>query len=240
MCIFHLSSGADLVLVSRYCEHALLVLLTKIMVDSQTIGLYYTLIGIIGMMVQFLVFPTAAKKYGVLNCLKTVAVIFPFLYLLAPFTALVPDSLRHVTVFLLMLAKLSVSIFGFPCSTILLTNSATSLRVLGTLNGVGTSVSAIGRAAGPAICGAAYSYGVKKGYVIFPWWLLAAFAAVSALPIFWTVETDGFLGNEDDDDEDDDDENCDMNDDRRVDEGDDDEPDATIAYGEGYGSRSHT
>ncbi|EAU35639.1 conserved hypothetical protein [Aspergillus terreus NIH2624] len=199
-------------------------------VDSQTIGIYYTLIGIIGMLVQFLVFPTVAKKYGVLNCYKTVVVIFPVLYLLTPFTALTPDSLRHVTVFLLMLGKLFMSIFGFPCITILLTNSATSLSVLGTLNGVATSVSAIGRAAGPAICGAAYSFGVKEGYVIFPWWLLATFASVSAIPVFWTVESEGYQGNSDDTDDDYDDDG----DDGRLVE-DSEEPDATIAYGEGYG-----
>ncbi|KAE8145470.1 putative MFS transporter [Aspergillus avenaceus] len=170
-------------------------------VDSQTIGIYYTLIGIIGMMVQFLIFPAAAKKFGVLNCLKLMILVFPFLYLVTPFTALVPPSLRHVTVFFLMLAKLSASIFGFPCITILLTNSAASLSVLGTLNGVATSVSAIGRAAGPAICGAAFSLGVKKGYVILPWWILTVFSIIGAIPVFWTVEPDGFQGNDAEEDE---------------------------------------
>ncbi|KAF7597114.1 hypothetical protein BBP40_010588 [Aspergillus hancockii] len=164
-------------------------------VDSQTIGVYYTLIGIIGMVVQFTVFPAAAKRYGVLNCLKLMVLIFPIIYLVTPFTALVPESLRHVTVFFLMLSKLSASIFGFPCTTILLTNSASSLTVLGTLNGVATSVSAVGRAAGPAICGAAFSFGVKKGYILLPWWMLAVFGTLSAIPVYWMVETDGFQGN---------------------------------------------
>ncbi|GMF73744.1 unnamed protein product [Aspergillus oryzae] len=93
-------------------------------------------------------------------------------------------------------SALAASIFGFPCITILLTNSATSLTVLGTLNGVATSVSAVGRAAGPAICGAAFSFGVKKGYIILPWWMLSIFGALSALPIYWTVEPDGFQGND--------------------------------------------
>ncbi|PYH43291.1 MFS transporter [Aspergillus saccharolyticus JOP 1030-1] len=165
-------------------------------VDSQTIGIYYTLIGIIGMIVQFMIFPVAAKQYGVLNCLKVVSIVFPILYLVTPFTALVPGSLRHVVVFLLMLGKLSASIFGFPCTTILLTNSAASLSVLGTLNGVGTSVSAIGRAIGPALTGSAFSFGVKRGYIIIPWWLLAVFGAVSAIPVFWSEESDGFHGKE--------------------------------------------
>ncbi|GIJ84530.1 hypothetical protein Asppvi_003377 [Aspergillus pseudoviridinutans] len=165
-------------------------------VDSQTIGIYYTLIGIIGMFVQFFIFPAAAKRFGVLNFIKVIAVTFPVVYLLTPFTALVPASIRSFVVCMLMLSKLACTIFSFPCCTILLTNSAASLNVLGTLNGVGTSVSAIGRAAGPALVGAAFSYGVNQGYVILPWWLLAVFAALSAVPVFWVEETDGFHGSQ--------------------------------------------
>ena len=106
-----------------------------------------------------------------------------------------------------MLTKLTASIFGFPCCTILLTNSAPSLRVLGTLNGVGTSVSALGRGAGPALAGATFSFGLKRGFVIIPWWTLAVLAGLTAIPTFWIKETDGFKGHEDaDEDEEDGDE----------------------------------
>lgn len=95
-----------------------------------------------------------------------------------------------------MLAKLSASVFGFPCCIILLTNSAASLSILGTLNGVATSISALGRALGPAVSGATFSFGVSKGYVIIPWWTLAFLAALSALLTFWINETDGFKGHD--------------------------------------------
>lgn len=68
--------------------------------------------------------------------------------------------------------------------------------MLGTLNGVGTSVAAFGRAAGPAVMGSAFSFGVQRGYVIFAWWLLAVFGAISAVPVYWTVETDGLRGDD--------------------------------------------
>ncbi|PWY72359.1 MFS transporter [Aspergillus heteromorphus CBS 117.55] len=171
-------------------------------IDSQTIGTFYTLIGILGMLIQFLIFPIAAHRLGILPCLKIVVLIFPLLYLLTPFTALVPSpSFRNVTIFFLMLGKLSASIFGFPCITVLLTNSATSLGVLGTLNGVGTSFSAIGRAVGPALTGQAFSWGLREGFIVVPWWLLALFGAVSAVPVFCVVEGDGFDGGAGDDEE---------------------------------------
>ncbi|KAK4692802.1 hypothetical protein P7C71_g4474, partial [Lecanoromycetidae sp. Uapishka_2] len=108
--------------------------------------------------------------------------------------------------FAIMLLKSWAVIFAFPCTTILLTNSAVSLRILGTLNGVATSVSAVGRAVGPAIAGWTFSMGVSKGYVVLPWWTLAAFALLGAIAPWFLVEMEGFGGNESDSDEEEDEE----------------------------------
>lgn len=181
--------------------------------DSARIGLLSTLYGVSCMLVQFLVFPPIARKYGVLKCLRVCAIGMPITYLMVPFTALLADrTSQQVVLFIIMTVKGVFSTFAFPSSTILLTNSASSLRLLGTLNGIATSVGAIGRACGPAIGGAVFTVGVQKGYVIAPWWLLAAIATVAAIPTFGLVEGDGFGGDEDDvelsddDDEDEDEE----------------------------------
>lgn len=155
------------------------------------------------MIVQFFVFPYIANRYGVLNCLKVSSLGFPIAYALIPFTALFPtNTLRQTAAFILMCGKLACVVFAFPCCTILLTNSAPSVQVLGTLNGMATSVGAIGRALGPALIGAAFSIGVKLGFMIFPWWLLALISLLSAIPVFWMIETDGFAGASSDVDED--------------------------------------
>jgi hypothetical protein len=161
--------------------------------DAQQIGMFYTLTGIVGMVMQFYVFPACATRFGVINCVKATSVVFPILYLVTPYIALVPESMRNVTVFFVVLTKLTASIFNFPSITILLTNSASSLSILGTLNGVATSVSAVGRAAGPALLGPVFSLGVKMGYVILPWWLLACVACLAAIPVPFMVEGEGFL-----------------------------------------------
>ncbi|KAL3495368.1 major facilitator superfamily domain-containing protein [Aspergillus germanicus] len=160
--------------------------------DAQQIGMFYTLTGIVGMVMQFYVFPACATRFGVINCVKATSVVFPILYLVTPYIALVPESMRNVTVFFVVLTKLTASIFNFPSITILLTNSASSLSILGTLNGVATSVSAVGRAAGPALLGPVFSLGVKMGYVILPWWLLACVACLAAIPVPFMVEGEGF------------------------------------------------
>ena len=101
----------------------------------------------------------------------------------------------------LMLMKGWCATFAFPCTTILLTNSAVSLRILGTLNGVATSVSAVGRAAGPALAGLTFTLGVDIGYVVISFWMLATVAFLGAIPVFWLVEMEGFGGDDEDSDE---------------------------------------
>jgi hypothetical protein len=60
------------------------------------------------------------------------------------------------------------------------------------LNGVATSLSAIGRAAGPFTCGRVFTWGTKSGYGIAPWWLLAFFAVFGHIATWWLVEGAGF------------------------------------------------
>jgi len=174
---------------------------------SGRIGTFFTLYGVCGGFIQFVIFPPVARNFGILNCLKVCSVVLPFVYLATPYTVLVErPGLQQVVMFAIMTVKSFCSIFAMPCSTILLTNSASSLRILGTLNGVAVSVSAIGRALGPFISGAAFTWGLSKGYVITSWWTLATISVVGAIPVWWLIEMDGFNSINDSDDEDDEDE----------------------------------
>lgn len=185
--------------------------------NSGQIGFLFTLYGFIGMVIQFLIFPPIARKYGIVGCLRVISVILPFIYAITPFTALLPDRRsQQIAIFIAMNLKNFCTTFAFPCSTILLTNCASSLRVLGTLNGIATSVGAIGRAAGPAISGGVFTLGVKHGWVVAPFWLLAAIAVVAAIPVFFVVEGEGFGG--DDEVEDSDDEGIEAEQDEEADE----------------------
>ena len=171
-------------------------------IDSGRIGVLFTIYGVYGMFIQFLAFPPLARRYGVLNCLKACSLAFPLVYIAVPFTSLLPTSgLRQAAMVGLMLMKGWCATFAFPCTTILLTNSAVSLRILGTLNGVATSISAVGRAAGPALAGLTFTLGVDIGYVVISFWTLAAIAFLGAIPVFWLVEMEGFGGDDEDSDE---------------------------------------
>ncbi|KAK0673344.1 major facilitator superfamily domain-containing protein [Cercophora samala] len=160
--------------------------------SSDKIGTIYTVYGISCGVIQFFLFPKLCAKFGVLGIYRFATVVFPVIYFLTPYTALVQDTTTRYVFFLtIMLVKGFVVIVAFPCTTILLTNSATSLRILGTLNGVATTFSGLGRAAGPAAAGAVFSWGVQRGYVIAAWWFLGLIALVGTIPPWFIVEGDG-------------------------------------------------
>lgn len=131
--------------------------------------------GIFGITCQFLCYPRMARYFGLHTCLRYSAALLPCIYFLLPLTVLIPnDTLSHVAVRLLLFAEIFANVFYFPSCTILLTNSAPSVEVLGTLNGVSTSMTGISKAVGPATIGALFSYGAQTGYLILPWWSLMA------------------------------------------------------------------
>ena len=161
------------------------------------------------MAVQLLLFPRLARRYGVLRILKASALGFPLAYILTPLPARLPDPrARIAALFAVLLLKCLCAVVAFPCSTILLTNSAPGPRGLAVLNGLATSTSALGRAAGPLLGGLVFSHAVRVDALALPWCMFAAIAVVAAAPVWLLVEGDGFFRDGDDDedeDEDDDD-----------------------------------
>ncbi|KAL6702787.1 hypothetical protein ACN47E_000923 [Coniothyrium glycines] len=169
-------------------------------IDSRRIGAIFTFFAISSMLFQFLVFPPLARTLGVVRCLRVSFLIFPFIFFVTPFISLISDPFtRELAMVALLMMRGVAGSTSFPTSTIMLTNSASSLRVLGTVNGLATSVSAVGRALGPTIGGGLFTLGVKRGYVIVPFWTMSAISLLAAIPTFWLVEGKGF-GEDDDED----------------------------------------
>ncbi|RPB03164.1 MFS general substrate transporter [Choiromyces venosus 120613-1] len=159
---------------------------------SSTIGYFFSIYGVVGMLVQFFVFPTVVNFFGPLRTLKFFSLTFPILYFITPFSLLLPHACQDSALFLFLFMKSVSAIFSFPCSTILLTNSSPSLRLLGTLNGIAVALAALSKALGPAFGGLAFTLGQKTGYGILPWFLLSGITTLGTLPMILLVEGDGF------------------------------------------------
>lgn len=214
--------------------------------NSNKIGTIFTVYGFACGVIQFFLFPPVCSRFGALKCFKAgseskpicqtrflsnplmltspLAILFPIVYALIPYTALIQSPrLQFAALMGLLLIKGFAVIVGFPCITILLTNSAPSVRILGTLNGFATTFSGMGRAVGPTSAGAIFSWGVKRGFVLPAFWFLAIVAAGQAIPAWMIVEGEGPSREEDTDDEpllDGDDDEDDEDDDRAIIAGD--------------------
>lgn len=173
--------------------------------SSGRIGTIFTIYGFACGVIQFLLFPPLCSKFGALNCFKASTILYPIVYMATPYSALIQDERnRYIALSLILLVKSFAVIIGFPCITILLTNAAPSLRILGTLNGFATTFSGLGRAFGPAVTGTTFTYGVQRGYVTPAWFLLAVVGFLQAIPAWMIVEGSGFAHIPDSDDEDED------------------------------------
>jgi hypothetical protein len=131
-----------------------------------------------------------------LHAISACSTVYESLFV-TPFVSLIPGhTAKEIVMIALLVVRGLAGTFAFPTSTIMLTNSAASLQVLGTINGVATSVSAIGRASGPAIGGGLFTWGAKRGYVIVPFWTLTVISLVASVPTWWLEEGKGFGGDD--------------------------------------------
>ncbi|ORY04556.1 major facilitator superfamily domain-containing protein [Clohesyomyces aquaticus] len=165
------------------------------------IGVLFTIFSIFSTFCQFFIFPPCTRYFGVLRCLRISMLIYLAVFIVTPFTSLLRTQFQQqVAILILMMIRGVGGTFAFPSSTIMLTNSAASLRVLGTINGLATSVAAVGRAAGPTIGGGIFTWAVKRGYVFPPFWTLAVIALIGFIPTLWLVEGKGFGDDPDEED----------------------------------------
>ncbi|TQV98559.1 MFS transporter [Cordyceps javanica] len=151
--------------------------------DPGTIGTIFTIYGVTSAAVQFILYPALVARW---------AIALPLVYLITPYASLfTTERARFLAIIAVMILKAFCIIIAFPSTTILLTNSCTSLRVLSSLNGFATMFSALCRALGPASTGWVFSWGADHGYVVSAYFFLGAVALVGAVPGFLIVEGDG-------------------------------------------------
>lgn len=181
--------------------------------DPGDIGTIFTVYGIMCCIVQFVAYPPLATHFGVLRCLRITckskppsslpyaheyprltcsALIMPIVYFLTPYATLFPtQGTRIAALLIIMILKAFCVIIAFPSTTILLTNSCTSLKVLGTLNGFATMFSGLGRALGPFSTGVVFDWGAEQGFILSAYWFLGLVAVLGAIPVYLIVEGEG-------------------------------------------------
>jgi MFS family permease len=156
--------------------------------SSQTNGALLSIQGILQMIAQLFIFPWMSKKLGSLRTFYLTIALYPFLYILAPYLALLPKNLRIPGIVLLLVWKVTAQSLSYPSLAIMLANASPSKKVLGTVNGAAAASASVMRGFGPTISGAVDSVGDRIGMSGLAWWTIAAVAAIGWTPGFFMKE----------------------------------------------------
>ncbi|KAI5799190.1 major facilitator superfamily domain-containing protein [Peziza echinospora] len=164
--------------------------------NTREIGLILTCQGVLAMLMQFLAFPPLVGYFGATNVYRTVMILYPISYFMVPYLDFLDFKNRYAGMYIVLVIKILFGCLSYPCNTILLTNSAPSLLVLGSINGVAASIASLARSFGPTLSGVIYAYGLDIGYVGLAWWVNAGVCIIGTIQMFMIKEP---LGNVQDD-----------------------------------------
>jgi hypothetical protein len=155
--------------------------------SSRTTAIYLTIYGISAMVIQLLIFPPTARWLGPLKALRIASSLYPLVYFLTPYLSKLSHlpTLRGICSLLLLLSKAFCGIFAFPCSKIMLCNSARAKNTLGSLNGISASSQQLVRALVAILVGKLFSMGLERGVIVLPWWGLGVISLGGLLVVFW-------------------------------------------------------
>ncbi|KAI9874778.1 MAG: hypothetical protein M1830_009294 [Pleopsidium flavum] len=158
---------------------------------TKTIGFMLSLQGVYSMITQIFLFPFVVRRFGSLKTFRFVVMSWPLLYFGVPYLVLLPKHLQIAAVYFCLVWKVTAQVLAYPSNAILLTNSAPSLLVLGTINGVAASTASLCRALGPTISGLIHSAGLRMGYTGLAWWASGLICVLGAIESLWMAEVDG-------------------------------------------------
>lgn len=165
------------------------------------IGIALAIIGVIGIPLQILVYPRVAHRLGTTRCYRVFLAFFPLMYTITPLLSLVPswtsppDGVSGPWIWIAITCALFIQVlartFALPCTAILLNNVSPHPSVLGTVHGIGQSVSSLTRTIGPILFSWLFGKGLDMGMVGLAWWCMGAVAVAGWVLAQGVKEGDG-------------------------------------------------
>ncbi|KAK8920759.1 hypothetical protein H634G_00091 [Metarhizium anisopliae BRIP 53293] len=167
----------------------------------QAVGVAMAILGVIGIALQLFFYPRMSERLGTLMSWRVFLLLFPVAYFLVPYLSVVPStsgpphSKTGAAIWLSICGVLFIQVMGrtfaLPSQAILINNCSPHPSVLGTVHGLGQSVSSFARTVGPIIGGVVYGFGLSRGYVGLVFWLLSCVAICACLASLLVKEGDG-------------------------------------------------
>ncbi|CAK7215164.1 hypothetical protein SCUCBS95973_002387 [Sporothrix curviconia] len=168
---------------------------------ASRVGVATSFLGVLGMLLQLTLYPPISARLGTLRSFRWFLVGFPLAYFAAPLLAVLPSSTMPplpaagffvwAGILIVLFLQVTARTFTLPASIILLNNCSPHPSVLGTVHGLGQSVSAGFRTVGPVVGGIWYGWGLQHGAVAAGWWAVAALSVVGCVSALWIYEGSG-------------------------------------------------
>lgn len=168
---------------------------------ASTVGIATSILGIIGMLLQLTLYPPIQARLGTLRSFCWFLPLFAICYFIAPILAILPSwseppkaasgPIVWLGITFVLFLQVTARTFTMPASIILLNNCSPHPSVLGTIHGLGQSVSAMFRTVGPVLGGWWYGYGLDIGMVAWGWWAVAIVTALGGVAALGMHEGSG-------------------------------------------------
>ncbi|KAF2275307.1 MFS general substrate transporter [Westerdykella ornata] len=165
------------------------------------IGLAGAILGLMGITLQLFLYPRLSHRLGTIRCYRLFLMFFPITYTLAPFLSRIPSTtpppegvsglLIWICITVVLLIQVFARTFALPCMIILINNCSPHPSVLGTVHGIGQTVSSLTRTIGPIIFAWTFGRSLDIGIVGISWWILALVAVLGSIAGRFLYEGDG-------------------------------------------------
>lgn len=169
--------------------------------QPQSVGFAMAILGVVGITMQLLIYPALSARLGTLRSWRYFLPCFPPRVLPRPLPLRraqhhrAPAPKTGPAVWAALVAVLAIHVLGrtfaLPSATILINNCTPHPSVLGTIHGLGQSVSSGARTVGPVIGGVVYGLGLNAGVVGLMWWILSGLAICGFVASQFVKEGDG-------------------------------------------------
>lgn len=162
--------------------------------SSQAVGLCLSILGICGIVLKILIYPTIQARFGTLKTFRGALHILPIVYFCVPWLSLLREDgvMRWLCISVVLFLQIMARGFAIPSAVILLTDASPSRSMLGTVHGAGNMIASIARAFGPTVGGLVFAWGMDGGYGGLAWW--AWLVPLSIMALIWSYLTSRFKG----------------------------------------------
>lgn len=166
--------------------------------NPRSVGFAMSLLGATGVLLQAVLYPPLNDRYGTVKLWRAALFIFPFVYLLAPFPALVASassihgSTKVALTWLAMSAVLFLYVVGrtgtTPATALLINDCTPHPSVRGTIHTAGTMVGNLSRSVFPVITLTIFGRGLNIGVVGLGFWCIMFLAVSACIASRWVTE----------------------------------------------------